>query len=170
MLKKILIPIILAALLFLTKYVLWDFSINTDKKVGKLTSIAKKGKFLPTWEAVIEESNSQKQISLSIADDKIGEELHQLDGKLVTVYYDEYLMAWPRLSKLNIHSWKVDEIASETTEASKADNSLLIEALSKTLFCSFLGSLRENSELYDQVKSYIKTKNLYLYNQYQKCN
>jgi len=41
--------------------------------------------------------------------------------------------------------------------------------LSHTLFCSFLGTLYKNQELYRSVREHIKKENIYLFYQYQKC-
>ena len=52
----------------------------------------------------------------------------------------------------------------------KAEELSALNIVSKTLFCSFLGSIRKDTELYERVKSFVQADNLYLYNQFKKCN
>ncbi|MDH5581067.1 MAG: hypothetical protein OEY33_04110, partial [Bdellovibrionales bacterium] len=49
-------------------------------------------------------------------------------------------------------------------------SSPIINALSKTIFCSFLGTLYLNKDLYESVKDHISKNNLYLLKQYKVCN
>lgn len=165
---KILIPVILITLLVATKFVLWDFPISNGKRVGNLTKISKKGKFLPTWEGTIDEGSGDKLTSyFSVRDNVIAQELYNYEGKEVIVYYEEYFMGWPRDTNYNVTSWKPKD--SKSLQAmSNGDDALSL--LSKTMFCSLLGSLISNQDLYQQVKAHVKENNLYLFRQFNECN
>ncbi|MCT4641309.1 MAG: hypothetical protein N4A33_03360 [Bacteriovoracaceae bacterium] len=166
---KILFPIVLIVLAVGTKYVLWDLPISSGKRVGNLTKISKKGKLLKTWEGTIDEGSGDKLTSyFSVKSDKLGEELYKYEGRQVIIYYEEYLVGWPRDTKYNVTSWKPKEM--EVMSISNTSTDTMTKELGKTLFCSMLGSLYKNKELYDQVKDFIEEDNLYLYKQYDKCN
>lgn len=169
---KIAVPVILLTLVVAGKYVLWDFPVSSGKRVGNLTKISKKGKLIPTWEGTIDEGSGDKLTTyFSVKSDQVGEELYAYEGKKVILYYNEHLMGWPRDTKYDVISWKPKDAPADGEEeySSYASNSV-VQELSKTLFCSFLGSLYKDQDLYKQVKEYIKENNLYLYNQYERCN
>lgn len=172
MIKKILIPFIIAGILYLTKYILWDYSVSTGKRVGNLTKVTKKGKIYPTWEVSLDEGFGDKLTTyLSAHDDKLAEELYEFEGKSVILYFEEHFVSWPYMTPYKITGWKPKDVATtEAVTGGTSANEQILKLLEKNMFCTFLGSLRQNSELYDQVKNYIREKNLYLYNQYQKCN
>jgi hypothetical protein len=172
---KILLPIILVGLLVGSKFVLWDFPISSGKRVGNLTKFSKKGKFwfTKTWEGTIDEGSGDKLTSyFSVRDEGIAQELYSYEGREVIIYYEQYLLGWPRDTNYNVVSWKpkVNEIAKATQEGLLTLDEKLIQHMGKTLFCSLLGSLYQDQELYQKVKEYIKKNNLYLYKQYGTCN
>jgi hypothetical protein len=171
---KLLVPVILITLLVATKYILWDFPVSNGKRVGNLTKISKKGKFYftKTWEGTVDEGSGDKlTTNFSVKSEQLGEELYAYEGKQVILYYVEHLMGWPRDTKYDITSWKAkDENSVSVSYASPDGENPLINEISKTLFCSFLGSLYQDPELYQKVKDFIKEKNLYLYRQYERCN
>lgn len=179
---KILTPVILLSLLFCAKWIAYDFVVSDGKRVGNLTKISKKGKIIKTWEGTIDEGSGDKLTTyFSVKNDEIGQELYQYEGKEVILFYEEHLVGWPRETKYNIIRWKpkkisetVDIIDKNPSEFSSTSSSTNEDAaareLSKSLLCSFLGSLYKDQELYKKVKSYIKEQNLYLYNQYDRCN
>jgi hypothetical protein len=110
----------------------------------------------------------------SIKDASLAKELYEYEGREVVVFYEHHLVAFPHDTKYNIVSWapKEDKASKNKVngEMESEQESPLLKIVSKTLFCTFLGSLYENKELYQQVKEYIKTKNLYIYKQYESCN
>lgn len=166
---KILFPIFIITFLVIGKYILWDFPVSNGKRVGNLTKISKKGKFLPTWEGTIDEGSGDKLTSyFSVRDNKIAEELYNYEGKQVILYYEQYILGWPRDTNYNITSWKPKDNNNLTLSTSSQDEALSL--LSKTLFCSLLGTLISNEELYQKVKEHIEKSNLYLYQQIDKCN
>lgn len=170
---KILLPIILVSALVLTKLIMWDFPISSGKRVGNLTKISKKGKLFKTWEGTIDEGSGDKLTSFfSVRDNAIAEELYGYEGRKVVIYYEEYLANWPWGTKYNVTSWKPNE--EDKLTALNSDNqgggNALVDFVGKTLFCSMLGTLYQDQELYSKVKEFIKEKNLYLFNQYEKCN
>ncbi|MBD63568.1 MAG: hypothetical protein CME62_00035 [Halobacteriovoraceae bacterium] len=174
---KILAPLIFVGLLFIVKYILWDFPVSDGKRVGNLTKISHKGRFIKTWEGTIDEgSGDQLTTRFSVKSDQIGEELYAFEGKGVVIYYNEHLVGWPRETKYDVVSWKPQQkdAGSQPVESNLTGNlsetNPLVKALSKTLFCSLLGTLYKNQELYQQVKDYVRENNLYLYNQYENCN
>jgi len=169
MLKKIFILLIVSSIFYSVKFVMFDYEISNGKRVGNLTKVSKKGKFVQTWELTIDEGVGDKLTTfLSVKDDDLAQELFQFEGKQVILFYSEHFMGWPRDTKYVVTSWKPQETKVEITP-SNGDNKML-GLLEKSLFCSFLGSLRKNSELYEQVKQFMKQDNLYLYKQYQLCN
>lgn len=168
---KIIFPFVLVSLIVGTKYVLWDFPVSSGKRVGNLTKISKKGKIWKTWEGTIDEGSGDKLTSyFSVKDNKLAEELYQYEGKQVVLYYEEFLVGWPRDTKDVVNSWKPknSEVVSSVTDTSLVD--AMASKLSESLFCSLLGSLYQDQELYQRVKEYIKENNLYLYKQYSNCN
>lgn len=165
---KILFPVIIITLLVATKFILWDFPVSNGKRVGNLTKISKKGKFLPTWEGTIDEGSGDKLTSyFSVKDNSVAEELYNYEGKQVIIYYEQYILGWPRDTNYNVTAWKPKDSNDLMTSS---DNSEVLSLLSKTLFCSLLGSLITDQALYQQVKTHVKTNNLYLYNQFDECN
>lgn len=166
---KILFPIFLITFLVIGKYILWDFPVSNGKRVGNLTKISKKGKFLPTWEGTIDEGSGDKLTSFfSVRDNKIAEELYNYEGKQVILYYEQYILGWPRDTNYNITGWKPKDNNSLTVSSPSQDEALSL--LSKTLFCSLLGTLISDEELYQKVKEHVEKSNLYLYQQFDKCN
>lgn len=167
---KLGLPIIFISFLIIGKYILWDFPVSSGKRVGNLTKISKKGKFIPTWEGTIDEGSGDKLTSyFSVQDNKIGEELYNFEGRQVILYYEQYILGWPRDTNYNIIAWKPKKPESEVSYESGSGQEAL-NLLSKTLFCSLLGTLISNQELYEQVKEHVKKNNLYLYNSFEKCN
>ena len=166
---KILFPIFLITFLVIGKYILWDFPVSNGKRVGNLTKISKKGKFLPTWEGTIDEGSGDKLTSyFSVRDNKIAEELYNYEGKQVILYYEQYILGWPRDTNYNITGWKPKDNSSLAVSTPSQDEALGL--LSKTLFCSLLGTLISDEELYQKVKEHVEKSNLYLYQQFDKCN
>lgn len=165
--KKAIFLIIFVLSLWGTKWALWDMKVSSGKIVGHLTHITKKGKipFLKTWEGTVDEGSGDKLTTyFSVKDENLAKNLFTYEGKDVVLYYDEHLLGWPRKTKLVVFSWK------RKKEVVKLNESKTLEILEKTLFCSFLGSLLPNEDLYQKVKDYMKGQNLFIYNQYQKCN
>ncbi|TDJ08378.1 MAG: hypothetical protein E2O68_02075 [Deltaproteobacteria bacterium] len=165
--KKAIFLIIFVLGLWGTKWVLWDMKVSTGKMVGNLTHISLKGKipFLKTWEGTVDEGSGDKLTTyFSVKNETLAKNLFAHESKEVILYYDEHLMGWPRKTKLVVYSWKARKSMPKFSEAKT------LEILEKSLFCSFLGSLLPNQELYQQVKHFIKGQNLFIYNQYKKCN
>lgn len=180
---KILTPIILITLIFCAKWIAYDYVLSDGKRVGNLTKISKLGKtFLTkTWEGTIDEGSGDKlTTNFSVKSDELGEELYAYEGRQVILYYEVHFVGWPRLTTYNVVSWKpknrVEEVdVVNSSDGSYGNNSSGSEAaaaqeLSKALLCSFLGSLYGDQDLYQKVKAHIKKSNLYLYNQYRRCN
>ncbi|MAZ49845.1 MAG: hypothetical protein CME65_14885 [Halobacteriovoraceae bacterium] len=165
---KIFAPLIFILILGVAQYILWNYPVSTGKRVGNLTKISKKGKIIPTWEGTIDEGSGDKLTSyFSVRSDVVGNELFNYEGKQVIVYYEQYLMGWPWETNYNVVGWKPKD-TSAPTQSSEVSPALKI--LSKTLFCSLLGSLILDEELYTKVKEHIKEKNFYLYKQFDQCN
>ena len=165
--RKAIFLIIFVLALWGTKWALWDMKVSNGKMVGNLTHISQKGKipFLKTWEGTVDEGSGDKLTTyFSVKNETLAKKLFSHEGKEVILYYDEHLMGWPRKTKLVVYSWKAK------TNRPKFSEAKTLEILEKTLFCSFLGSRLPNQELYQQVKNYMKGQNLFLYNQYKKCN
>ena len=170
---KVFVPIILVTLLFVGKIVMWDFAVSTGKRVGNLTKISKKGKLFKTWEGTIDEGSGDKLTSFfSVRNNEIATELYEYEGRKVVIYYEEYLANWPWETKYNVTSWKPNEEDRMTSPVAGVveTNNKVLDYLSQTLFCSMLGTLYKDKDLYEKVKEYMKENNLYLYNQYEKCN
>ncbi len=178
---KVFFPLTIIILAIIIKLVLWDFKISSGKRVGNLTKISKRGRILKTWEGTIDEGSGDQLTSLfSVASDKIGQELYKYEGRKVIIYYNEHILGWPRDTKYDVVAWKPKQKElglddnnysdEEVISSGKVPQDSATKELSKTLFCSMLGSLYKNKELYQKVKDFVKEDNLYLYNQYKKCN
>lgn len=166
---KILLPAIIISLLVATKYVLWDFPVSSGKRVGNLTKISKKGKIIQTWEGTIDEGSGDKLTTFfSVQSNQLGEELYNFEGKEVILYYEQYILGWPRDTDYNVISWKPKIL--NLNVSSLGEKPAALDLLSKTLFCSLLGALFQDQDLYKKVKSHIQENNLYLYNQIGNCN
>ena len=167
---KILLPVILLTSLVLSKYILFNFPISTGKRVGNLVKISKKGKLIKTWEGTIDEGSGDKLTTyFSVENDKIAQELYDYEGKSVVIYYEEYIVGWPQDTNYNVTAWnpkKGNVLSNDSEVVSTSAHKLL----SKTLFCSLLGALYSNQELYQNVKNHLKENNLFLFNQIDKCN
>lgn len=165
---KIFAPILLITILVVAQYVLWNYPVSSGKRVGNLTKISKKGKIIPTWEGTIDEGSGDKLTSyFSVRDDAIGNELFNYEGKQVIVYYEQYLVGWPWDTEYNVVGWKPKDASDASSDLNKNP---ALNLLSKTLFCSLLGSLILNEDLYTQVKNHVKENNYYLFKQIEKCN
>lgn len=171
--KKILTVIVIGLVLYGVKYVLFDFPISTGKRVGNLTKISKKGKLLKTWEGTIDEGSGDKLTSyFSVSNDEIGQQLYEYEGRQVVVYYEEHLMAFPYDTKYDVVLWKNknEGFNDSSINNQKTIDASLLNQVEQTLFCSFLGALRSDRQLYLQVKELIKNNNHYLFQQYDRCN
>lgn len=151
---------------FLAKFILLDYVVSTGKRVGNLTKLSKKGKLIKTWEGTLDEGSGDKLTSFfSVKSDQIAQELYEFEGRQVVIFYNEHFLGFPRDTKYDIVAWKPVDEKKEDPGKTK-----LMEKLQKSLFCSFLGSLFKNQDIYNAVKNYIKEDNLYLYKQYSICN
>lgn len=171
--KKVLIVIVLGLVMYGVKYILFDFAISSGKRAGNLTKISKKGKLIKTWEGTIDEGSGDKLTSyFSVADDEIGQQLYEYEGRQVVIYYEEHLMAFPYDTKYNVFSWKNKNTGfdNQVSINQPSINASLLNQIEKTLFCSFIGALRSDRQLYLQVKELIKKNNHYLFQQYDRCN
>jgi hypothetical protein len=152
--------------LVIAKYIAFDYPISTGKRVGNLTKISLKGKIFKTWEGTLDEGSGDKLTSFfSVRDSKVAQELYEYEGKQVLLYYEQYYLGWPRDTNYNVVSWQKKEEADRD-----APIETLYNVLGKTMFCSFLGTLIKNTELYNEVKEFIQSENPYIYNQYSQCN
>ena len=105
---KLLIPLIFSFILFVTYYILFRFPISEGKRVGNLVKISHKGKFsfLKTWEGTIDEGSGDKLTHhFSVRDPVLAKELYDYEGKEVVVYYEQYMMGWPRDTTYNVIRW-----------------------------------------------------------------
>lgn len=170
---KILLPIILIGLGFLAKFILWNFPVSNGKRVGNLVKVTHQGKFsfTKTWEGTIDEGSGDKlTYHFSVKDNTLAEELYNYEGKQVVIYYEEYILGWPRETNFNVISWKAQDPEAISLAPSVKDSTGALELLGKTLFCSVLGTLYTDVELYEKVKNHIEKNNLFLFNQIEKCN
>ena len=94
--------------------------------------------------------------------DEIANELYEYEGRKVVIYYEEYLANWPWETKYNVISWKpnAEDKVSQVANTNES-GSIVLDYLSKTIFCSFLGTLYNDKELYNKVKEYMKENNLF---------
>ena len=176
-LKAKIILIVVVMILFAgVPYFLWNFPISTGKRVGNLVKISYKGKFTftKTWEGTIDEGSGDKLTSyFSVRNKDVANELFNYKGKAVVIFYEEYLVNWPWETNYNVISWEPREIETSGVMSSfqgGGASSAAVKQLELSLFCSALGSLYQNQELYQQVKDYLKKTNLYIYKQIEKCN
>ena len=156
-----------------TKYIFFNYPVSAGKRVGNLTKLSLKGKLIKTWEGTLNEGYGDKLTTyFSISDSKIADELYGHEGREVVVYYEEYLVGWPRDTKYDIIRWEPLQHPenSGTTSASSAQEGPAALLLSKTLFCSLLGTLRSDDELYQKVKKQVEVSNVYLYKKIEECN
>ncbi len=164
--------ITIAALLLLglaAKYIFFNYPISAGKRVGNLTKLSLKGKIIKTWEGTLNEGYGDKLTSyFSISDSKIADELYVHEGREVVIYYEEYLVGWPRDTTYDAVKWEPANFDENTN--GKKDETAAAQILSKTLFCSLLGTLRNDEELYQKVKNQVEKNNYYLFKQIQECN
>jgi hypothetical protein len=166
---KVLVPLILLSVGFLTYLILYQYSFSSGKRVGNLVKISKKGKIIKTWEGTMDEGSGDKLTSyFSVRNEDLGEQLYEFEGKQVVIYYEEYLVGWPWETKYNVTSWKPQDVMKVNDVGDSPDN--LIDYVGKTLFCSILGTLLTDQDLYSKVKEHVKKNNIYLYDQFAKCN
>jgi hypothetical protein len=159
-------------LVYGVKWVLFDVNISEGKRVGNLVKISKKGKllFLKTWEGTLDEGSGDKlTYYFSVKNEKIAQELYSYQGRQVTLYYEQHFFGWPRETDYEIVAWRPKQ--AESISSSSSDSlKVAISEVSKTLFCSFLGTLFKDKDLYVKVKNFVKLENMYVYKQYDKCN
>lgn len=173
---KILTPIILVSLALLAKFILWDFDISTGKRSGNLVKLSKKGKVLKTWEGTLDLGSGDKlTFDFSVKDDVIAQAMYDYTGREVTIFYEEHIIGWPRDTKHSVVKWSPKDFDGSEKRSVPAKNGAggedaALEVLNKTLFCSVIGSLYQDQDLYGKVKGHLKENNLYLYRQIEKCN
>lgn len=158
-------------LVYGVKWVLFDFNISAGKRVGNLVKISKKGKllFLKTWEGTLDEGSGDKlTYYFSVKNEKVAQELYSYQGKQVTLYYEQHYIGWPRETNYEIVAWRPKEV--ESISSSSDSLKIAVSEVSRTLFCSFLGALFKDKDLYVKVKNFVKLENMYVYKQYDKCN
>lgn len=167
--NKIITFLIIFLIVTGSKYILFNYPVSSGKRVGNLTKLSSKGKIIKTWEGTLNEGYGEKLTTyFSISNKQIAEELYAHEGKEVTIYYEEYFIGWPRDTIYDVISWEPhgeNNKPSQPSTLSQAE-----KLLSKTLFCSLLGSLITDEELYQKVKQHIEKNNLYLFKQISECN
>lgn len=159
-------------ILFLVYYVCFSYPVSSGKRIGNLTKLSLKGKMIKTWEGTINEGYGEKlTTNFSISDDQLAKELFAAEGREVVIYYDEYFFGWPRDTNYNVIRWEhMQHPEDMAKKESLTTQQLLINALNKATFCSFLGTLKQDEELYQKVKSFMEVKNYFLFKQYEMCN
>jgi hypothetical protein len=170
--KTKIITLLVIALIGLTaKYILFNYPISAGKRVGNLTKLSLKGKIIKTWEGTLNEGYGEKLTTyFSISDSKIADDLYGHEGREVVIYYEEYMVGWPRDTKYDVIRWEPMQHPENKNEGTAKNAEAATSLLSKTLFCSLLGTLRTNDELYQKVKKQVETSNPYLYKQIEECN
>lgn len=180
---KILFPAILIGCGFLAKYILWDYPVSTGKRTGNLVKLSEKGKVLPTWEGTVDLGSGDKlTFDFSVRNEELAKEMFDFEGQAVSIYYQEHFLGWPRTTKYDVIRWRPKNEPSPQVEDSQIvevaptevtasiDANAAEKLLSRTMFCSLLGAIYADQELYAKVKDTLKEKNLYLYRQIEKCN
>jgi len=159
--------ILLLCVAFAAKFILFDYVVSSGKRVVNLTKLSKKGKVMKTWEGTLDEGSGDKLTSyFSVKSSSVAQELYEYEGRKVIIFYNEHFLAFPQETKYDVVAWK----PATEGEVIDKEKDRLVSRLQKTLFCSFLGTLIGDQKLYQEVKSYIKKNNLYLFKQYQSCN
>ena len=169
---KILLPLILVTVFVGVYFFLWHFPVSNGKRVGNLTKISKKGKFwfTKTWEGTLDEGSGEQLTShFSVRNEEVANELFNYEGRQVIIYYEQYMVNWPWETTYDVTSWK-PKGSDEVQATVRSIDEKMMDYMGKTLFCSLLGSLYQEQELYNRVKDYIKANNLYLYKQFKTCN
>ena len=87
----------------------------------------------------------------------------------MTLYYEQHFFGWPRETTYDVVAWTPKDRA-EVGEASSDSFKEVVSVMSRTLFCSLLGTLYKDQDLYGKVKEFVKVENMYVYKQYEKCN
>lgn len=173
---KILIPVILLSLGVVAKFILWDAPISNGKRTGNLVKVSEKGRLIKTWEGTLDLGSGDKlTFDFSIKDDELARELYEYSGEEVSIYYEEHFLGWPRDTKYNVIRWQgktqpVAEQPSSSPSSNGGEGDRTLSFLGSTLFCSVLGSLYQDQDLYQKVKEHLRSNNLYLYRQIEKCN
>jgi hypothetical protein len=154
----------------LTYYISFCYTISAGKRIGNLTKLSLKGTIIKTWEGTINEGFGEKLTTyFSISDDDVAKQLYQYEGRRVVIYYEEHYVGWPRDTKYDVIRWEAQQ-EDENGNMNGASGLAPLKLLSKLTFCAFLGTLKNNEALYNQVKSYMEANNQYLYKQYDECN
>lgn len=176
---KIILPIVIVSLGVIAKLIFWNFAVSSGRRTGNLVKMSKKGKIIKTWEGTLDLGSGDKlTFDFSVKDEKLANEMYNYEGRTVSIFYEEHLLGWPRETKYNVVKWNAKKGSIDTSphsgnEIEVGGGAAPTEAMSlleKTLFCSTLGSLYKDQELYQKVKTHLKENNLYLYRQIQKCN
>lgn len=174
---KIIVPVVLLSLALLAKFVLWDYVVSSGKRSGNLVKLSEKGKVIKTWEGTLDLGSGDKlTFDFSVKDEKVAKDMEEYMGEAVSIEYVEHFLAWPRETKYDVIGWNPKVKRSKTSagtpvsRSSQSETQVAADLLNKTLFCSTIGALYQNQELYKGVKEHLKSNNLYLYRQIEKCN
>jgi hypothetical protein len=165
----------------LSIYISFYYPVSNGKRIGNLTKLSLKGKILKTWEGTLNEGYGDKLTTyFSISDEKLAQELYEHEGREVVIYYDEHFHGWPNDTNYNVTKWHPfdpkDSLSGEKNEDSHAPNTqleaikLISKELQQSLFCSLLGTLVLDQELYAKVKARVEKTNPFLFEKMKECN
>ncbi|MDH4467190.1 MAG: hypothetical protein QE271_03960 [Bacteriovoracaceae bacterium] len=165
-------------------YLAFHYPISTGKRVGNLTKLSVKGKLIKTWEGTLNEGYGDKLTTyFSINSEKLAQELYAHEGREVVIYYEEHFYGWPNDTNYNVIKWHAQGSVASTTAAPIEDNTKKseIDSLKEAikivanewqmgLFCSLLGTLVSDQDLYKKVKEKVQQNNPFLAEQIKNCN
>jgi hypothetical protein len=142
---------------------------------------------------VLEHANAKVRTkTFSVSSKELAKELELFVGKEIEIQYEQNYLHLFRPSSYFVVHWSPLNMSAATKSAGLInadgmhnqpehdhDHSLgefsvekaqLVDKMEVTLFCSTLGSLYQDKELYDKVKNHLKETNIYIYQQIDRCN
>lgn len=122
-------------------YGILQYSYSNGQRTGKLVKLSKKGFFPKTYEGTLDLGSGDKLTwDFSVHNEKLGEEIINLSGRMVTLEYRELL--WKIF-----YDTKYDVISYRLVEDPKGD--------SLKMLCRFVDVLRNNKEIVEMIRPLI---------------
>lgn len=122
-------------------YGILQYSYSNGQRTGKLVKLSKKGFFPKTYEGTLDlGSGDQLTWQFSVHDEKLGEQLTNLSGRMVTLEYRELLWKIFYDTKYDVIGFKMADIP---------------EAGGTKLLCRFVQVLRQDKNIVEQIRPLI---------------
>ena len=167
--KKVYAGLICGVILALVYFVGWLYPVSSGNRSGKLVKISNKGKVWKTCEGTLDLGSGDKLTwDFSVKDGRVCNELINNSGEFVNLNFKETFLGFPRDTHYQVIGFNLSGVTTNNSNLVDYRRGRSYE--NKDAFCSLLGSIYEDKDLYNKVKLMMERKNLYLYKKIESCN